>query len=113
MPLMDAESAMAMSPPRQILLAVLALLLLALQVRLWFGEGSLRHVASLHERVAAQQADNQSLLERNRLMAADVEDLKAGLDAVEEIARRDLGMIRDGETFYVIIDPPESGVESQ
>lgn len=104
---------MAMSPRRQILLAVLALALLALQGRLWFGEGSLRHVASLHQRVAKQQTDNQVLLERNRLMAADVDDLKSGLDAVEEIARRDLGMIREGETFYVIIDQPDSGVESE
>ncbi|MFN3714604.1 MAG: FtsB family cell division protein [Alcanivoracaceae bacterium] len=95
---------MAMSPRRQVVLALVALALLGLQARLWFGEGSLRHVSGLKETVATKQAENQLLFERNRLMSADVDDLKSGLDAVEEIARRDLGMVRDGETFFLMID---------
>lgn len=95
---------MAMSPRRQVLLAILALVLLALQARLWLGEGSLRHVATLKQTVAAKQGENQRLYERNRLMAADVADLKSGLDAVEEIARRDLGMIREDETFFLMLE---------
>jgi cell division protein FtsB len=95
---------MAMSPRRQVVLAIVALALLGLQARLWLGEGSLRHVSGLKETVATKQAENQLLFERNRLMAADVDDLKSGLDAVEEIARRDLGMVRDGETFFLMID---------
>lgn len=95
---------MAMSPRRQVLLAVLALVLLALQARLWLGEGSLRHVAALEQTVASRQAENRQLFERNRLMAADVADLKSGLDAVEEIARRDLGLIREGETFFLMLE---------
>jgi cell division protein FtsB len=95
---------MAMSPRRQVVLAVLALALLGLQARLWLGEGSLRHVSGLKQTVAKKQAENRLLFERNRLMAADVADLKSGLDAVEEIARRDLGMIRAGETFFLMIE---------
>ncbi|KAF0802296.1 hypothetical protein A6D6_04082 [Alcanivorax xiamenensis] len=96
---------MKLSPARQVMLAVLALLLVVLQVRLWFGEGSLRHVATLKKEVQALSEQNQSLSERNRLMAADVRDLKEGSDAVEELARKDLGMIRDGETFFLILEP--------
>ncbi|MGB2059122.1 MAG: septum formation initiator family protein [Alcanivorax sp.] len=42
-------------------------------------------------------------------MAADVRDLKRGTEAVEEIARKDLGMIRDGETFFLILEQPRGG----
>ena len=45
--------------------------------------------------------------ERNRLLAADVRDLKEGTEAVEEIARKDLGMIRDGESFFLIVEPQQ------
>ncbi|AFT70218.1 Septum formation initiator subfamily, putative [Alloalcanivorax dieselolei B5] len=96
---------MKLSPARQVMLAVLALLLVVLQVRLWFGEGSLRHVATLKKEVQALSEQNHTLSERNRLMAADVRDLKEGSDAVEELARKDLGMIRDGETFFLILEP--------
>lgn len=98
---------MAISPRRQVVLALMALALLGLQARLWFGEGSVRHVSGLKATVAAKQEENRLLFERNRLMSADVDDLKSGLDAVEEIARRDLGMVREGETFFLMIE--ESG----
>ncbi|MBZ2188383.1 septum formation initiator family protein [Alcanivorax sp. JB21] len=87
-----------------ILIASMLLAILALQARLWFGEGSLRHVASLRKQVSELEAENAVLADRNRLMVADVEDLKSGLDKIEEIARRDLGMIREGETFYRVLD---------
>lgn len=87
-----------------LLSAVLLLAVLGLQVRLWFGEGSLRHAASLRKQVQSMEQDNARLADRNRLMAADVADLKSGLDKIEEIARRDLGMIREGETFYLVLD---------
>ena len=97
---------MKTSPRRQVVLALLALLLLVLQSRLWFGEGSLRHKASLEKDVARLTAENKKLSERNQLMEADVEDLKQGLDAVEEIARKDLGMVRKGETFFLVVQDP-------
>lgn len=95
--------------------AILVLTVLALQARLWFGEGSLRHVASLRKQVATLEQENAVQADRNRLMEADVADLKAGLDKIEEIARRDLGMIREGETFYLVLDGrdgPDPGPET-
>ncbi len=59
----------------------------------------------LRDRLAAQQLENDQLSERNRALAAEVEDLKAGLEAVEERARAELGMIKRGETFYQVIEP--------
>ena len=97
---------MKTSPRRQVVLALMALTLLVLQGRLWLGEGSLRHKASLQVRVDQLSAENNKLSERNQLMAADVQDLKQGLDAVEEIARKDLGMVREGETFFLVIENP-------
>lgn len=99
---------MKLSPARQIAIAVLALAFLGLQYRLWFGEGSLRDVASLKHQVSELQAHNKELADRNRLLAADVHDLKNGNGAIAEIARKDLGMIGDGETFYLIV-PPKNG----
>tara|TARA_A100001391_G_scaffold217_3_gene507 strand:- start:11783 stop:12100 length:318 start_codon:yes stop_codon:yes gene_type:complete len=102
-----------LSPARQVVLAVLALVLLGLQARLWFGEGSLRHVAALEKQVETLTAQNAELAERNRLMAADVRDLKDGTEAVEEIARKDLGMIRDGETYFLIVEPGDGASDDQ
>ena len=93
-----------MSPGRQIVLALLALALVVLQARLWIGEGSLRHVAQLEDEIEALEQKNAELRERNELIRADVESLKSGLGTVEEIARKDLGMIREDETFYLILE---------
>lgn len=95
---------MKLSPKRQIIVAVLALVLLGLQARLWLGEGSLQHKNRLQSQVATLSATNAELSDRNRLMSADVRGLKEGTDAVEEIARKDLGMIREGETFFMVLE---------
>ena len=94
------------SAKHTLILSLLGIMLLGLQVQLWFGEGSLRHVHSLESQVDELQAQNAGLRERNELMDAEVRDLKEGLDAVEEIARKDLGMIREGETFFIITEEP-------
>lgn len=86
-------------------LIVLAFMLLALQYRLWISDEGLREVWSLRGAVAAQQQENVRLEERNARLAAEVEDLREGLEAVEEIARNDLGMIGPGERFYQVAEP--------
>lgn len=89
---------------------ILVVLLLMLQYRLWLGEGGLVRLWELRQAVQAQQVENRSLLQRNQSLAAEVRDLKHGLDAVEDRARTDLGMIREGETFVQIVIPqPLSG----
>ena len=88
------------------LLWLLVVLLVLLQYRLWVGDGSLAEVWSLYQQVEAQREENQRLLERNQALEAEVKDLKQGLDAIEERAREELGMIQKGESFYQIIDEP-------
>jgi cell division protein FtsB len=83
---------------------VLLLLLGYLQYRLWFGDGSLQEVWQLHREVEAQRAENLRLRERNDALDAEVLDLQQGLDAIEERAREDLGMIKEGETFYQVVE---------
>lgn len=76
----------------------------SLQARLWLGEGSLAEVWQLRKEIDKQQQENYLLSERNRRLAAEVKDLKQGDSAVEERARAQLGMIKNDETFYLIID---------
>lgn len=85
---------------------ILIILLLGLQYRLWMGEPSLPDVWQVKEDIAEQKRINQELLERNRRLEAEVQDLKRGLSALEERARSEMGMIGEGETFFQVI--PES-----
>lgn len=88
------------------LLALLLLVLLALQYKMWFGEGGYRDVQRLAERVEEQARENELLAQRNRELQAEVEDLRQGLEAIEERARSELGMIRENEEFYQVVPAP-------
>ncbi len=87
-------------------LVVLALLVLVglLQYRLWVGEGSLAQLHALKLQIAEDQAEVEQLRTRNQALIAEVESLKIGLEAIEERARFDLGMIQEGELFLQLID---------
>ena len=85
------------------LAAALAVVLVLLQYRLWVSDSGVRQVDRLRRAVAAQQAEDTQLAERNRQLAAEVRDLKTGMDALEERARSDLGMIARNETFYQVV----------
>lgn len=87
------------------LAVMLAIVFLILQGQLWLGQGSLPDLWRLRDDIRAQQLENRALKERNLGLAAEVADLKQGLEAVEERARSDLGMIKRGETFYQVADP--------
>jgi cell division protein FtsB len=89
----------------RLLFAILIVLFLSLQYRLWVGEGSLAEVASLQREIKAQEQELERLRVRNRALHAEVEDLKTGLDAVEERARSELGMVKQGEVFYQVVEP--------
>ncbi|MBV8144257.1 MAG: cell division protein FtsB [Gammaproteobacteria bacterium] len=88
------------------LAAALTVAIVLLQYRVWFSEDGVRQVSRLRQAVAAQRAENDQLEERNRQLAAEVRDLKTGLDALEERARSDLGMIARNETFYQVVPAP-------
>jgi len=85
------------------LAAALAVVLVLLQYRIWVSDSGVRQVERLRQAVAAQQAEDAQLAERNRQLAAEVRNLKTGMDALEERARSDLGMIARNETFYQVV----------
>lgn len=90
----------------RIAIAILIVLLALLQYKLWFGDGNIRDVWRMEEAIEKQNQENTKLRDRNAALEAEVNDLKEGLQAVEERARNELGMIKNGETFYQIIERP-------
>lgn len=93
--------------------AGLLILLVLLQYRLWLGDGSVREVARLQTEIAAQEEQNARLRERNRTLAAEVQDLKKGTTAIEERARTDLGMVGQGETFFQVVTPKGAAARNE
>jgi len=109
--------------PRLWLLFTLLFMLLGLQYRIWIGEGSLAQKVELSRAVEKQKSRNDRLEERNRILAEEVDGLRNTSEAIEERARTDLGMIKEDETFFLVLDkrrepqrrvrPPPSEVDPQ
>jgi cell division protein FtsB len=87
----------------RLITAVLLLFLVLLQYRLWFGKNSVPDYLALEEEVTRQLVNNNKLKQRNKLLYADTDDLKSGTEAIEERARHELGLIKQGETFFRVI----------
>ena len=85
--------------------AALIVVVVLLQYRIWLSEDGARELRRLETAVATQRSQNDQLGERNRQLAAEVRDLKNGMQALEERARSDLGMIAGNETFYQVVPP--------
>ena len=83
---------------------ILIVALILLQTRLWFGEGSLFEYSKLEKKLEFQKEHNEILESRNQLMVKDIQNLKNGGHGIEESARKELGMIKEGETFYLVTD---------
>ena len=83
--------------------AALLTVVLMLQYRLWLSADGVREVARLSDAVKRQNAENDELTARNQQLVAEVTDLKAGMSAIEERARSELGMIGRNETFYQVV----------
>lgn len=92
------------------LTVALLIVVVLLQYRIWLSEDGVRELRRLDTAVATQRAQNDQLSERNRQLAAEVRDLKNGMQALEERARSELGMIANNETFYQVV-PPRSVVQ--
>lgn len=90
----------------RIIAAVLLVLVLAMQYRLWVSPNGMRDLWKTEAAIEAQSEENQRLAERNRTLAAEVRDLKEGRAAIEERARTDLGMVGGNETFFQVVPPP-------
>lgn len=86
------------------LLLLLLLLLVTLQYQLWF-RGGMNDVWELEKALEVQRAENADLRQRNEALAAEVDDLKTGRDAIEERARSELGMIKAGEKLIQVAEP--------
>jgi len=86
------------------LVAILVPLLLVLQYALWFGDGGVLELWRLKQSISAQLKENDKLRERNAALEGEVRDLKKGLEALEERARSEMGMIGQDETFFQIVD---------
>ncbi|MCF7521661.1 cell division protein FtsB [Neisseria sp. ZJ106] len=83
---------------------ILSVALVCFQYSLWFGKGSWSDRENTKEQLALQEGENQTLILRNQFLAAEVDDLTHGQEAIAEIARVELGYVREGETFYRLID---------
>ncbi len=92
---------------------ILVIILLLLQYPLWLGKGSWLTVWDLNRQLGKQQADNQQTKTRNALLDAEVRDLKQGTEAIEERARSELGMIKQGETFFQILERSSARTEEK
>jgi len=95
----------------RIVILVLLALTLYLQYALWFARGGVRDVQRLEQSVAEAKEEIAQLRERNRALAAEVMDLKQGLEAIEERARSDMGKIKQGEVFFRMTEPPDPEAE--
>ncbi len=97
----------------KLLAAVLAALIVLIQFPLWLGKGGWLRVWDLDRQGQAQKDQNAKVQKRNVALDAEVRDLKQGLDAVEERARYELGMIKQDEVFFQIVEPRQGGEPGQ
>lgn len=92
-----------------ILFAIIALL----QYPLWFSKSSWKRVWQVEEEVAEARQNNLKLQQRNNMLEAELSDLKQGLEAVEERARSDLGMVKQNEVLFQIVKIESHKQETQ
>ncbi len=94
------------------LLAIALVSMIALlQYPLWLGKGSWLRVWEINQQLISQRETNKEWTVRNAALDAEVRDLKQGYDAIEEIARSELGMIKQGEIFFQVVDNNEDNVD--
>jgi cell division protein FtsB len=88
----------------KILIAIIILLIIHLQYRLWLGDGSIAQIKAYQQRLDSLKEEVEEKRQRNEALYAEVEDLRKGQEALEERARDELGMIREGETFFQVLE---------
>ena len=97
----------------KILFTFLVFVLAVFQYRLWLGSGGMTDVHHLKQQRQQQIEENKALKERNDSLAAEVVDLKQGMEAIEERARSEMGMIKNNESFYRLIENPTGSNTAQ
>ncbi|MDW5418830.1 cell division protein FtsB [Iodobacter sp. CM08] len=96
----------------RLLAIIFSIMIAALQWPLWVGKGSWLRVWQLDHQLVEKKLQNEKLKERNDALDADVRDLKTGSDAIEERGRNELGMIRQDEVFFQVLDKDHPIVSS-
>ena len=76
-----------------------------LQYKVWLQDGGIPEVLQLEQEIEQVQGEAKALKERNASLDAEVKDLKKGFDAIEERARSEMGMLKEGEVYYQVIEP--------
>ena len=84
---------------------LLVLFLVMMQVNIWLTKDGYSRVAEIKELIQDQQKENNEMVSRNSQLKEEIKDLKDGYSAIEEKAREDIGMIKDGEEFYLLTKP--------
>lgn len=93
----------------RIVAVILIVLLAAIHVQLWTGRGGLPTVAALERKLDSQKTANAKAKLANDQLASEVQDLRTGLGTVEEKARLELGMVKQGEIFVQVMPKSPSG----
>lgn len=95
-------------------MGVLLLMLLVLQYRLWIDEGGVSHTAQLKQELQLQQQTNAELERRNERLVSEIAALKSGTQQIEAKAREELGLVKQDETFFLLIgEEAEAGFSHQ
>lgn len=94
----------------KILSLVLTILIVLLQYPLWLGKGGWFKVWEVDQHISAQHETNSKLQTRNAALDAEVRDLKQGYEAIEERARNELGMIRQDEIFFHVLEDNDKNI---
>jgi cell division protein FtsB len=92
----------------KLLASVLTVLLILIQYPLWLGKGGWLRVWELDRKLSAQRATNTALQQRNDGLEAEVRDLKNGYEAIEERARYELGLVKNDEVFFQLVDQSQA-----
>lgn len=86
------------------IIAVIILLIIHLQYRVWIGDGSITEIKTYEQRLEELKKQAEEKRQRNSALYAEVLDLRKGQEAIEERARNELGMIKEDETFFQVIE---------
>ncbi|MEI8237364.1 MAG: cell division protein FtsB [Methylococcaceae bacterium] len=88
----------------KIIVIILLVIIVQLQYRLWFGDGSVNEISAYQKRLNEVKLQVEEKKHRNEMLYAEVLDLRKGQESIEERARDELGMIKNGETFVEVIE---------
>jgi cell division protein FtsB len=92
---------------------ILLTLLIALQIYIWVKKDGYKQMKEIENLIALQTIENENMTIRNNRSKEEIKDLKNGQDAIEEKARIDIGMIKEGEEFYLINDGNRRGQQNE